>query len=525
MDVRRRLATSAAMALALGAAVPALSEPPSGNGFKETVIPLGALPTERRYGTWLAISPDKTRLAFVADRGDKEVVVLDGKDGGLFDRIDTGDSNGKSGGLIFSADSKHLAYFGERDGAWWAVVDREVGPGFEMVRDLGFTADGTAFYLGKRGADWHLVLGERQAPLEKGALLALVRVLPDGRVVFARKTDDQTRLVVDGKEGEPYEGIAAPGYRPGPGGRRGWFVAAAPGGRRFVVVDGEPEPPFDSVGALSFSANELRAAHYARSGDKWLVVVDGEAGPLYDNVLQSGVKLAENGARVGYGAKRGKDWHVVINGVESPAYAGVALGSPVFSPDSRRHAYVASRDGKAFAVIDGMEGPPGYRIPGNVVFSPDSRRAAYALRGEPVAGSKAGFAEQWRVVVDGVEGPSFSSVEEKRPPLFSPDSARLAYVAGKERKQVVVLDGRVLGAYDHIEPGSLVFSPDGRHLAWVGAKKGVSALIVDGRETASYFERLLAPDAVGWSGPNDLHALVADAPVGGRVSRVDIAIP
>lgn len=510
------------MALALGLNG---AEAASSPKLVEKVTRLGTLPEsgDRSGGDWLTISPDKGRLAFVKKRDGMQVVVVDGSEGGAFDRIDLGQGPAWPGGAAFSADSKRVLYRGQRGDVWSVVVDREVGPGFASIPQAGFMPDGAAYYVGRAKDGWRLVVGDRETSLPTNLLPGDLRVHPDGTAAYVVSAGQRQHAVIGEKQGPAYDSILRPGVTFGPRGKR-WWYAASQGKQSMVVVEDEVGKPYDSVGAVRFSGNELRAAHYARRAGKWIVVVDGEDSPPCDNVLESGVQLSPNGARVGYACKQGSTWRVVINGEDGPVYEGIALGSPVFSPDSRRNAYVASRGRQAIAVIDGKEGPPVHRIPGNVVFSPDSRRAAYTTRGDPAPGGKPGFAEEWRVVVDGVEGPSFGSIDEKRPPLFSPDSAHLAYVATKDRKKVVVLDGKVLGPFDDVEPRSLGFSPDSRHLVWAAARKGKWALIVDGQETETVFQKLLAPDAVGWDGPSRVHAIVGDQYQGGEAARIDVDV-
>ena len=86
-----------------------------------------------------------------------------------------------------------------------------------------------------------------------------------------------------------------------------------------------------------------------------------------------------------YIAKKGANWHVVLDGRESERYD--AVFAPVFSPDSKRFAYAVKKGGKQFVVVDGKNGP-GY---------------------------------------DGI-------AQKLNCPLFSPDSAHLAYVAVSDKK-------------------------------------------------------------------------------------------
>ena len=157
-------------------------------------------------------------------------------------------------------------------------------------------------------------------------------------------------------------------------------------------------------------------------------------------------------------------------------------------------------------VVDGKEGPP-FDIVGGFRFSSDSRRFAYAG-----ADVNQGFGKQKavsRVVIDGaagspIEGPQISSLLKNAvsgktvslikgylrslateahgvtSPVFSPDAARVAYGARREKDaEVVMLDGEAGPAFPSIVAGP-VFSPDNRHVAFAISVTGAKALVIDG---------------------------------------------
>jgi hypothetical protein len=115
--------------------------------------------------------------------------------------------------------------------------------------------------------------------------------------------------------------------------------------------------------------------------------------------------------------------------------------------------------------VDGVEGKE-YDGVGGVVFSPDSQRVAYmARRGDKVL-----------VVMDGVEGKEYDAIGVY--PVFSPDSKRVAYEAKRGGKQLVAVDGVEGKEYDRFLEGSrLVFdSPSQLHTL---ARRGNEILRVE----------------------------------------------
>jgi hypothetical protein len=82
----------------------------------------------------LAESPDCRHVAYVANRGDKQLVVVDGVGGKEYDGV---------GNLVFSADSKRVAYQARRGGKQLVIVDGVEGKEYDVIgtRTLVFSSD------------------------------------------------------------------------------------------------------------------------------------------------------------------------------------------------------------------------------------------------------------------------------------------------------------------------------------------------------------------------------------------------
>lgn len=79
----------------------------------------------------LVFSPDSSRLAFCAWLEEKKmVVVVDGEKGPVFDGI-------SSFGVLFSPDSRNIAYVAKKSGLWHVVINDKIGEGYEAIGNRG----------------------------------------------------------------------------------------------------------------------------------------------------------------------------------------------------------------------------------------------------------------------------------------------------------------------------------------------------------------------------------------------------
>jgi Tol biopolymer transport system component len=89
-------------------------------------------------------SPDGKRLAYAARDGKKNLVIVDGQSGPSYNRIDS---------LVFSPDGKRLAYVAQNaNKKWLGVVDGQPGLEYDDIVENGptFQPDGTLEYLAGR---------------------------------------------------------------------------------------------------------------------------------------------------------------------------------------------------------------------------------------------------------------------------------------------------------------------------------------------------------------------------------------
>jgi len=123
--------------------------------------------------------------------------------------------------------------------------------------------------------------------------------------------------------------------------------------------------------------------------------------------------------------------------------------------------------------LDGELGPKYHALGGYPVFSQDGRRLAYVACRE----------DKQSMVVDGQPGREYDRVAA---PVFSPDGQRLAYAAHNRGRWFVVVDGEPGPEHDGIGEGSPIFSPDGQRVAYIAINGSKWLVVADGKPGPEY---------------------------------------
>lgn len=391
-----------------------------------------------------SFSPDSRRITYAAKASSGVVEVVDGKEGK------------PNNGILaerFSDNSRHLAYVGTIDDSNslknFVVTDEIQGKAYDKIdeKTLALSSDGKSAYWacsgdkcfvvadGREGSPYPTYL-ERKAPVfspdgrrlayyvasslgTESLLVADSRVVndshgapfhplwqpvfsPDGRrLAFPASVKGKVTVVIDGKEGYLYDGVAED-LQFSPDGSHvvyrvalgridkvaGSFVLTP----SFVVVDGKGGKRYDgfALNGFAFSPDSQHLAYFALDGNKRVVVIDGEESKAYDEFThftqtgenygglsdwQNEVVFSPDSHHVAYKAEIGQKWLVVLDGKESRPYDLLGSGVPVFSPDSRHVAYWAFADDKWRVVVDGSEGRPYHSFPtgASIVFDSADR--------------------------------------------------------------------------------------------------------------------------------------------------------
>lgn len=272
--------------------------------------------TRTRYATH-AFDGTSSRIVFIDDVDDQRKGRLIVSDLG-FQRPTVVDARVSS--MTLNADGSRVAAVGAV-GAQERVLavsldtpDRvDAGAPYDGVDALAFGPDGRSLaYLGTRAGESFVVMNGREEPLPAGSMLIGSPVIrPDGRGVGA--------LVASGggvalrhffsHEGGPEAAYAAAEGLVFGGDGRTHAYAALRGRDWFVVVDGKEGPPFERVVTPVYSPDGKRLVYRARQDARRFVVVadlEGKTiwqGAGYEQVFPT--LFTADGRSIAYGIKDG----------------------------------------------------------------------------------------------------------------------------------------------------------------------------------------------------------------------------
>ena len=403
---------------------------------------------------------------------------------------------------VVSADCLHVAFPCKHGAQSSVFYDGQEGQNYQRVHSLSFSASGAHFaYVGvETPSNAVLVLDGRDGPAYQGIAPESFKFSPDGQrhafvvglpftnaLRVAGKLWAPSRVVVDGKESRDYHYIATRSLAFSPDSKHLAYHASlspVPTEKNLSVVvrDGVESPPYEEIlqGTPVFSPDSQHLAFGSQRDGKKFAVLDGnERGP-YDEI--GGVMFTPDSKKLVYHAKRGDRWFLVSDEKETGLAEEGLPGGAVFSPDSQRMAVFVEKGRRHCWLVDGKPGPEFDGVFG-LTFSPDSQRFIYTGK----------RASQFSVVIDDVESRAYEGVVNSLV-HFSPDSRHVAFLAKRDQMYRLVLDGKEGAEYDW--PGQrIAFSPDSQHVAFLAGRGRVSSpdqqpdrvfVVVDGRESGAY---------------------------------------
>ncbi len=377
--------------------------------------------------------------------------------------------------LVFSADGKRRAYIGGKagSGARFIVVDGKPSRQYGNIENLRFSPDGShvAFNTYVESSGYRVVLDDVMVAPVDGYRISRVYFSGDGsRTVFlgekSRDAVGDKALIEAGCVTAEF--LGAYWLTVSPDCRRVAYCKVTPGRGQRVVLDGIEHPEFRSVDfeRVRFSSDSRHLTYVAHDSEgKWRVVADGVVGPPIDSLAINHPVFASETGGWAYAGKVGGDWIVFANGVAGPKLTQISLDSFVFSEHSTDVAYVGNVNGARCVVRSTSTGPLFSEIrTGSLSFSPDGKHLTYVAADTPENGDGKGK-KSWRTVIDATRGPSFSEIGPKGV-VFSSDSRNSAYVARMGREEMVVINGLEGPRFSSIEVGPIECS-DGR-LEYIG---------------------------------------------------------
>ena len=460
--------------------------------------------TEAGVQQQINFSPDGRRVAYVAKRGEKFLVVVDGQEGPEYEGLRVGAPN-------FSPDSRRLAYFAERGGKTLAVIDGVESKPFETSHAIApqFSPDSRhVVYVADHGKQMRVVV-DGEETLESEYVDEPKFSKTGKRMVYTLAHENEFTVVIDGKKGKAYSGLGN-NIEFSDDEQHVLYQADTPKGQ-VIVVDGvETEPvPIIEENSYLFSPDGQHVAFKGSLGrDSEFVVVDNQRGKTYSIVGTPA--FSPDSKHVSYLALRRK-FVVVTDGVEGELFDEVNDYFR-FSPDGKRMAYRAKREGREFLVIDGVV--KGYDKLIDFKFSPDSRRVFVAARN----------GNDTLVILDNQPPEKYDLAKAEASSdylvqmAFSPDGRQTSWVAQRDGKSFVVTDGAAGKPYDEIQ--DLQFTSDGKHLVYAARRGGKLVVVVDGIESKEY-DDIISDGSLVLDGLRTIHTLVSR---GHEMLRLEIEI-
>lgn len=363
----------------------------------------------------LKFNPVRPEISYMGFAAGKSYVVRRGKEGEVYDG---------AADLVYSPDGNKLAYHAQSGSNHYVVVNENRGPSFMTIANdepILFSPDSKKVaYKGLLMKKWHVVLDDKTIDQTDGAK-ELIFSPDSSKLAFAARDEKKWYVVLDDWKSKKYTNVFRLTFSRD---SKHFAFAAQDSSDFFIIADQKPLEVFDLVGTPIFSPADSELVYSACKKGKWFIIKGKEKGPELNDI--GPYFFTENAEHFVYSGEKDGKYYVFIDGKQSEAYEKVSLPEP--SPDGKRIMYFAQKekDGKWFAVIDGKQEQE-YDMLSFALFSPDSKKAVYiAQKGKKFAVVENGKESQW------YDGAGY--------PVFSSDSSHLAYEASKDNKWFMVVD-------------------------------------------------------------------------------------
>ena len=193
----------------------------------------------------LLFSPDSRHIAYLARSEGKELLVVDGLELEVRRTKDTGAADDLRVEVVFSPDSAHMAYTAQREEKWCVIVNGAQGDLCDRVGDIVFSPDSAHMaYIAQREKKWCVVADGVQGDLYE--CVSNIVFSPDSaRLAYIGTRDGKEFVVLGEEEGKAYDWVGLPLF--GPGGAQHIAYPARRGQRWVLVVDGFESREFEGA--------------------------------------------------------------------------------------------------------------------------------------------------------------------------------------------------------------------------------------------------------------------------------------
>jgi len=265
---------------------------------------------------------------------------------------------------------------------------------------------------------------------------------------------------------------------------KNWDAIAAKtikGTKWSVLLNNNPGTYYSEIKHMQFSPNGDTLVYVGMKGANKLfrralsVRINKEQDErLYDDI--SPTIFTPDGKNWAYKIRDDNDWYLIVNGVESKRYDSVNLHQ--FSPDGSSLVFKAKLNNKSFIVVDGEEGKK-YDDVFAITFNPKTSEVSY-----------------WGIIDNNyylITGNKEINVSKQVPPvpnsiLYNSTGTSFAYFVKdiSNNNYYIVQDGVYSNPYDRIKWEEAIYSKDGSTLAYPAGKDNKEFIVLNGKEEEKF---------------------------------------
>ncbi len=276
-----------------------------------------------------------------------------------------------------------------------------------------------------------------------------------------------------------------------------------------MILDGNPTPASLQYSSPVFSIDSHHVGYALKVRDHWHVIMDDKTLITdADAIANSPIAFSPDSQHVATIIQKDYRWQVTVDDKPWPPITAQNVNLPSFSPDGKHLLCIGHDPAKQTLYLDGVALTPLLdvkqsleRIAPAYTWKPDSSAIGFA-------GTVLG--KHWQVFTTDAppyESPQYDAILSGSP-VFSPDSARLAYGAQSRRKWSIITttDASPL-TFDEIAPQTLTFlNPDSTKkspLLYIARRANLWQLYLDHHPLGDPFDTLL--DGTFTLSPNKQH--------------------